>query len=96
MNMEPLENIQEWYAACCDGEWEHTYGVRIETLDNPGWAVDIDLTDTPLAGKPFESVNLERTENDWLNCQVSSGRFRGRGGPKNLDEILHIFRDWAA
>lgn len=95
MTMEPLDAIQEWYAACCDGEWEHTYGVRIETLDNPGWTVDIDLAGTPLERKPFSLLNLKRTETDWLNCQIISGNFKGRGGPKNLGEILRIFRDWA-
>jgi hypothetical protein len=31
-----LEWLMRWYAAHCDGEWEHTYGVVIDTLDNPG------------------------------------------------------------
>lgn len=92
--MEPLDALQEWYAACCDDDWEHTYGVRISTLDNPGWAIDIDLAETPLEGTPFDSINIERTDKDWLQCQVTSGTFNGRGGPRNLGEILRIFHDW--
>jgi len=32
-----MERIQDWYRRQCDGDWEHSYGVKIETLDNPGW-----------------------------------------------------------
>ena len=40
--------LEGWYTRCCDGEWEHRYGVCIETLDNPGWLIRIDLTGTDL------------------------------------------------
>ena len=93
--MEPLNAMQEWYAGCCDGDWEHTYGIRIETLDNPGWMVDIDLIDTPLEGRQFKPLILERSENDWLNCQVVADTFKCSGGPRNLGEILRVFHDWA-
>jgi hypothetical protein len=29
--------LQAWYAEQCDGDWEHQFGVSVETLDNPGW-----------------------------------------------------------
>jgi hypothetical protein len=36
-----IEQIQGWYAAQCNGDWEHRYGVSIDTLDNPGWSVTL-------------------------------------------------------
>jgi hypothetical protein len=27
--------LEQWYQQQCDDEWEHHYGVTIETLDNP-------------------------------------------------------------
>ena len=51
-----LDDLRRWYVAHCDGDWEHTYGVNIGTLDNPGWSVEIDLRDTLLEGKPFDTV----------------------------------------
>ena len=36
-----LEALQHWYESQCDGDWEHEFGVKIGTLDNPGWMVDI-------------------------------------------------------
>jgi ribosomal protein L37E len=34
-----LSKLSDWYAAQCDGDWEHEFGIHIGTLDNPGWSV---------------------------------------------------------
>src|SRR5262249_46604430 len=60
-----LTKLQEWYLRQCDGEWEHGSGVSIDTIDNPGWAIDIDLRGTALAGIWFEPVDLQVSEDDW-------------------------------
>jgi hypothetical protein len=39
--MNELRQIQDWYKSQCNGEWEHSCGLSIETLDNPGWRVQI-------------------------------------------------------
>jgi len=31
-----LQFLQEWYLEQCNGDWEHEFGIKIETLDNPG------------------------------------------------------------
>ncbi len=46
--MDVFEWIEKWYLSMCDGEWEHFYGIKIDTLDNPGWIVRIDILDTEL------------------------------------------------
>ena len=51
--MDILGDPQKWYAANCHGGWEHYFGVVIETLDNPGWLVKIDLEETTLDGKHY-------------------------------------------
>jgi hypothetical protein len=48
--MSSLRSLEDWYASRCDGDWERSFGITIETLDNPGWAVRIDLAETRLAG----------------------------------------------
>jgi hypothetical protein len=66
MGDELITWLQNWYAAPCDGDWEHSYGVQIETLDNPGWYVIISLADTPLEGTTFEPVDESyRSEDNW-------------------------------
>jgi hypothetical protein len=93
--MDQLRDLQEWFESVCDGDWEHAFGITIQTLDNPGWAVDVDLMDTSLGQIDFIPTQVERTEQDWLLCKVENGKFIGRGGPANLIEILGIFTTWA-
>jgi hypothetical protein len=80
---------------CCDGEWEHRHGVTIETLDNPGWSIRIDLQDTPLRDRSFDKIDAHRTEEDWLVCWVEQEQFHGACGPRNLTETIDAFVRWA-
>lgn len=92
--MNDLRWIQEYYASLCDGEWEQSYGINIETLDNPGWCATFDLFETALEEHTFETVAIQRSDADWIHCSVKDHQFVGAGGPKNLEEILSMFRRW--
>ncbi len=91
---ERLMWLQKYYASLCDGDWEHAFVMRIETLDNPGWKVDFDVEDTPMEEREFGPIKIDRTEQDWVHCKVENRVFKGRGGPLNLTEILTIFQEW--
>ena len=93
--MNRLTQIQGWYAAHCDGDWEHTYGVKIESLDNPGWWVRIDLTDTELEQVEFAPRVEQRSESDWIHCKIKDRVFDGAGDASKLETILGLFLDWA-
>ncbi len=79
--MSTLERLQEWYLSQCNGDWEHSCGVTIESLDNPGWRVRIDLESTPLDGRTFQSVAIGSEEENhdangaaigpWMMCEVA-------------------------
>ncbi len=86
--------VEEWYLAQCDGEWEHSYGLSVETLDNPGWRVRIDLHGTACADRTFERHEIHRDESDWLVCWVEDERFHAACGARNLAEALGVFLDW--
>ena len=92
-----LSELQKWYAAQCDGDWEHQQGVEIGTLDNPGWRVEIDLADTSLEGIEFRAVkeNYEH-ETEWLSCWIAENKFQAAGGPQQLTRMIRLFLDWAA
>ena len=89
-----LDSLQSWYENQCDGEWEHHYGVKTEILDNPGWAVEIDLIGTKLSDKVLPETIEERSATDWIRCSAGSGKFKGFGGPRNLAEIIERFIAW--
>lgn len=93
--MNALNEIQNWYAAQCDGDWEHQHGVKIETLDNPGWSVSVNLSDTALEGIQFNEVedNYDHAK-DWMCCKVDGTTFKGVCGPHRLEDVLRVFLDW--
>lgn len=91
MKVDVLKGIQEWYVGQCDGEWEHQHGISIDTLDNPGWSVSIDLEGTNLEFVTMESYRHDNGEHDWAFCEVRDGKFHGDGDPSKLGLILQIF-----
>jgi hypothetical protein len=93
-DIDILEELERWYQMQCDGEWEHGYGVRIDTLDNPGWSVDIDLRGTDLSGAHLPPTQYDRPD-AWLRCEIVDDRFVARCGPLQLREALRIFVDLA-
>ncbi|MFA0964299.1 immunity 53 family protein [Roseivirga sp. BDSF3-8] len=89
--MKNILFIQNWFASQCDGDWEHDYGVKIETIDNPGWSVEIDLKDTVNETLSIEYQLMEKSKNDWYGYQVKDGVFSGGGDPSKLTVLLDIF-----
>jgi hypothetical protein len=93
----PLDNLQQWYAQQCDGEWEHSFGIKIETLDNPGWTVMIDLQGTAVEDRPFKEVFEDyENETNWLTCKVERKVFVGSAGPLRLADIITCFIRWVS
>ena len=98
--MSTLTRLQAWYAGQCDGEWEHSSGIRIDSCDNPGWWVKIDLRGTRLQNREFTEI-AEGVDNRhcpigprWLNCRVENGTWHGAGDETRLEHILEVFLAW--
>jgi hypothetical protein len=95
-----LDELQKWYVSQCDGDWEHTYGLAIGTLDNPGWSLKVDLAGTALEGKPFAGFSYGvgkdavNSGDDWIDCKVKDNRFLAFGGPQKLKEMIDVFLRW--
>jgi hypothetical protein len=97
-----LARLMRWYEAQCDGDWEHGYGLRIESMDDPGWSVLIDLAETGVPPEAIAPREERRSEHDWIRCSVQPGcvfsgdqagysKFIGYGGPRNLEELIGYF-----
>lgn len=93
--MNLLDWLQSWYEGNCDGDWEHLFGVTIETLENPGWRVKVDLEDTYLEEKGFEKIQYNHGDEDWMICYLKDYAFHGEGDLQKLEKILTIFKEWA-
>ena len=96
--MNYLQEIQNWYHSECNDEWEHVYGITIDTLDNPGWTVSIDLYGTSLQNSEFQKIEYgydnEVDSDEWFICEKKESKFIGNGGPHKLEEIIKIFIEW--
>jgi hypothetical protein len=90
-----LAKLCEWYREQCNGDWEHGYGVAIETLDNPGWTVTIDLCETASEKEVFETIRFNEGKGNWLTCSKNGTRFQGAGDPSKLSVILEHFLKFA-
>ena len=87
-----IKRIQNWYKINCNGDWEHSYGLNITNLDNPGWGVTIDLEGTPFDYSVYEK-SFDNGEDDWMTIKVKNKKFEGRGDPNKLLTIFEIFLD---
>ena len=92
----PLQRLCKWYTSQCDGEWEHDWGLKIQTLDNPGWCVEINLRGTQLEDAPFDvHEDCYQHDTDWIRCWLEEQTFHIACGPERLDAALQVFLDWA-
>ena len=89
---DTIERIQDWYIINCNGDWEHSYGYSIATLDNPGWTIRIDLAETCLEkliyNKKFQNPNNEQ---DWFFIKTENKVLDIACGPENLRKVFEIF-----
>lgn len=88
-----LNWIQKWYLRQADGDWEHSYGVRIHTIDNRGWRVTIDLAETGLEDMQLPRYKIDISDSNWLAIWIENKQFNGAGDPGKLRAILEKFRD---
>jgi hypothetical protein len=87
-----LTRIQNWYQTNCNDDWEHSYGFSIGTVDNPGWTIKIDLSQTSLENLQFER-NIDNGRFDWMFIKTNDKTFEAACDPTKLSEVLRIFLD---
>jgi hypothetical protein len=90
MFADDFNKLKEWYKSKCDGIWEHNYGISIETLDNPGWLVKIDIQHL---GRHLSNFNRVEGKDDtgWFNIRIEDGVFMGAGDIDKLEFIINTF-----
>ena len=96
--MDDLTWLTRWYAGQCDGGWEHQNGIKLDTLDNPGWTLAVSLEGTDLEDRTFapQQSGMDSSEaTSWWSCLVEHRQFKAVCGPHDLPAIIAIFRKWA-
>ncbi|GAB3356462.1 hypothetical protein GCM10027566_19270 [Arachidicoccus ginsenosidivorans] len=93
--MEIIKWLEDWYKLQCDGDWEHDHVINIETLDNPGWIVKINLKDTELENLELMVDDTERSEEDWFHYRIKDSEYFAAGDPNKLLFLLEKFKEIA-
>ena len=90
MEQSIIKKIQEWYKSQIDGDWEHSFGLTIDTIDNPGWHVVIDLSKTDLEKENFQQ-KVDNGDQDWYSIEIKNNVYEGFGDADKLELILQTF-----
>src|SRR4051812_15824261 len=93
MATDILKWLQGWYKEQVDGDWEHAYGVKIETVDNPGWWISIDLSDTKYEDIYYDAPTVEVSDTDWYFYRFEKKKFTASGDISKLEFLLCKFRE---
>ncbi|MFC8678486.1 Imm53 family immunity protein [Streptomyces griseorubiginosus] len=84
--------LVQWYQSQCDGDWEHEYGVRLASLDNPGWTLEVDLQETDAEGRLMPKRRTDDEQGKWLVAWSDGERFRASCDPGSLEEMVRLFQ----
>jgi len=90
--MDALTWLQQWYRSQCDGEWEFRQGVKLLSVSNPGWCVEIDVSNTVLENVLMAYRHQESTPDDWYGFKLQDGLFVGLGDPSKLEFLINAFK----
>ena len=93
-------SLIDWYVAQCDGTWEHQYGLKLETLDNPGWLLTIDLIHTDLQGWRMPELregcgpDANPVSPRWIHCAVQDNQFKAACDPTQIARLFQVFHEF--
>lgn len=87
-----LEWLENWYLQQCNGYWEYSYGIKIETLDNPGWYLVIEFigTNTHLQNEGWKN---KEDEDGWCAYGIEDGVFSATCDPNKLGLLIQLFKE---
>ena len=85
--MNVVQELQNWFISQCNGEWEHKLAIEIQSCDNPGWWVKIDLKDTALENREFKIISKNVS-------QKLIDQAMGRVRPPFAAESPIVSNDW--
>lgn len=88
---DPITELSRWFASQCNEDWEHGFGIRIVTLDNPGWLVQVDLSGTDIEGCEPQRKQHNVIDGPWIDVSVSMNKFEATCSPFLLSEVIAEF-----
>lgn len=87
----PIKKLQDWIISECNGDWEHSFGVTIESSDNPGWIIKIDLEETKLADRGPIEKRWAQSKDNWQNISITHSAFEASCSLTKLEDTIDEF-----
>ncbi|NBB51529.1 rhodanese-related sulfurtransferase [Rhizobium sp. CRIBSB] len=85
--------LEQYLLGHANGEWEHDFGITIQSSDNPGWVVTIDLSEMARESLTVDPVTKTRkSETDWITLERKDHSLIGTCGPANLAALLRLMK----
>ncbi|WP_083448670.1 Imm53 family immunity protein [Actinoplanes rectilineatus] len=84
--------VLRWYSEQCDGDWEHEFGIRLESLDNPGWNLRIDIGGTDLEGVLLAWFRRDYEVGRWMMAYSDGVVFEANCDPSSLYLAVDEFK----
>jgi immunity protein 53 of polymorphic toxin system len=85
-----VKEILEWFSDNCNGDWEHQNGFSIESLDNPGVAISVDLA--PILMIPDKIILSDLvSENSWISIRIKNDKFLVACSVDRFEEAIKNF-----
>jgi Immunity protein 53 len=85
--------IENWYVSQCDSDWEHECGIKINTIDNPGWEIKIDIVNHSYkVNIPWRRTEI--SDSDWYAFRIHDEYFEAIGDGQKLNFLLNLFKDF--
>lgn len=91
-----LNWLQDWYIQECiiNNNYNSDEIINIDTIDNPGWHIRINLKGIKSTRKILDEINVDNGDDDWVFIKMNSGVFEGVGDKNKLVYILQFFKAW--
>ncbi|TGN21626.1 immunity 53 family protein [Empedobacter tilapiae] len=86
-----IDWLQNWYESQCDGDWEHYYGIKIETLDNPGWDISVDINNYIVADISWSIYGDFNSK--WIGFKIKDSKFNGSCDPTSFKILLEVLKE---
>lgn len=86
-----FDDLINWYSSQCNGDWEHSYGLKLDTLDNPGWLLTIDLAETKFEYLKIVKSIIAISDDEWIHFEITDNQFVGACSTLQLNNLIGKF-----
>lgn len=84
--------LADWFAAQCNEDWEHEFGVVIQTLDNPGWTIRIGIEESAAEGRLLDFV--DDADSQWVHLKSDGLILQGACHSDAVGAMLRATREF--